>query len=242
MSTYHEDRPKHGKAKIPTGPRPAVPEHVDEPDTSPIPDVPRNSETQDLDRDAILEYLWKREQETKKAEDRDGKTRDTFLGIELAKVDEYEQRIARAQRWGGWIWGLVGVIGVVFSAGVAYSVFMGANATDAEVEDEIQKATVEHNGGIDPEATDPATHEPVGHHPDLREAIEENTAKVDVVKAKVESVESSAKKLDKRSEYQFELGKWQADSLEAERAGRRPPKKPRKLEALESDLMLGKYD
>lgn len=160
----------------------------------------------------------------------------------LVDLDAYERKIARAQKWGGWIWGLLAVVGAIFSAGVAYSVFMGANATDDEVERFVHDELADHNGGTHPETIDPETHEPIGDHPDMRKAIEANTGAVQEVKQEVGKIEKTQRKLDKRSEYQFELGRWQAEVTEAERRGRKPPRKPNKLDKLESDLMLGNYE
>ena len=160
----------------------------------------------------------------------------------LVDVEAYERKIERAQKWGGWIWGLVGLIGVIFSGGVAYAVFMGANATDDEVERFIHTEITDHNGGSHPETVDPDTHEPIGNHPDIREAVQANTGAVQEVKTEVRKIENTQKKLDKRSEYQFELGRWQTKVIEAERQRRKPPKKPKALDDLERELMLGDYE
>ena len=155
---------------------------------------------------------------------------------------EYEKKIGRIQKW-GWIWGVFAFLGTVFSAGVGYAVFLGENATDTEVEQAIEKATKKHNGGIDPQATDPDTHEPIGQHPDLRKAIESNTKIVKEINDHVlPRIETTQKKMDKRTEYQFEFTRWQARVIEAKREKRRPPRKPTRLDQLETELMLGKYD
>lgn len=160
----------------------------------------------------------------------------------LTSADAFEKKVARAQRWGGWIWAIVSIAGVLFSTGVAWSVFMGANATDDEVAAAISKEAIRHNGGTHPATIDEKTARPVGDHPDMRAAITENTRAVSEVKGSVQKIEQSQKKLDKRSEYQFELGRWQSEIEEAKRRHARPPAKPKALKDLEKSLMLGDYE
>ena len=64
------------------------------------------------------------------------KIQQPSVGPELneSEISQYEKTIKRTSRWGGWVWGALSVVGFVFTAGVAYSVFLGANATDSEVE------------------------------------------------------------------------------------------------------------
>lgn len=159
-----------------------------------------------------------------------------------AAISQYEKKIDRASKWGGWVWGAISIVALVFTTGMGYSVFMGANATDSEVEAADRASIVRHNGGVDPDAIDSETHRPVGEHPDMKEAIESNAKAVrEVVEEILPPMVETQKKLDKRSEYQFELGRWQSDVMEADRANRKAPGKPNKVKDLESDLALGKY-
>lgn len=160
----------------------------------------------------------------------------------LADAERYEKRLDRAVKWGGWVWGAMAFVGLIFSAGVAYAVFLGANATDAEVHEYLRQTVSDHNGGNHPDAIDPATQLPIGDHPDLRRAIEANSTTVQQVQQDVSKIEHTQNKLDKRSEYQFEFSRWQADVTEAERAQRKPPRKPDRLQDLERALMLGEYE
>ena len=157
-------------------------------------------------------------------------------------VAEYEKKIERAGRWGGWIWGLVSVLALIFTAGMSYAIFMGENATDSEVEAAGKAVIIDHNGGIDPEAVDAETHKPVGHHPDMRKAIESNSESLKTIEEDVlPPIVNTQKKLDKRSEYQYELTRWQNEIAEAKRQKKKPPQKPKRVRDLESDLTLGKY-
>ena len=65
-------------------------------------------------------------------------------------------------------------VGVLFSAGVAWTMFMGANATDREVQDATQASIIEHNDGVDPKSPDPVSGKPRGNHPDMRKSIKTN--------------------------------------------------------------------
>lgn len=159
-----------------------------------------------------------------------------------AEISQYEKRVQRTAKWGGWIWGLVSVVAIIFSAGVAYAVFMGENATDSEVKTMGEKIIIEHNGGVDPKTVDSKTHLPVGNHPDIREAIKLNANSIKTIEEKIlPPIVDTQKKLDKRSEYQYELTKWESRVNEAQRKRKKAPEKPPRLEKLESDLALGKY-
>ena len=116
------------------------------------------------------------------------------------------------------------VVSVVFSSGVAYSVWMGSNAMDEEVQNWIG----EHD-------------EYDRAHPPIQKELREVRTRVDNVEGAVEEVRALQNRLDKRSEYQFEFSRWQARVLEARRKRRSPPAKPAKLQQLETDLMLGHY-
>jgi len=234
---YSHIKPPHGRMKAPSSPTPRKPyTPVGAPgeilvEHTPIPEAPRTGDTNRLDQEAVLQYLWEREKRAEKhrpEEDDD--------------LERFQKKVARIQKW-GWVWGVFGFIGAVFSLGVAYAVFIGENATDTEVRDAIDEATKAHNGGIDPDAIDPSTHEPLGSHPDMREAVETNTkALKEVAEEVLPRIEGTQQKMDKRTEYQFEFSRWQADVTERERQHKRPPKKPPRLEQLETELMLGKYD
>lgn len=188
-----------------------------------------------LDVEATLSQLWEMTQrlEARPTED---------SGFDREKVDAYEERITRAQKWGGWVWGLVTIAVAIFTGGMGYAVFMGANATDAEVEKAVHDEITLHNGGTHPATIDPETHAPVGDHPDIRGDISGVQTTVDELKTQNDRMELTQRKQDKRGEYQFEFSRWQAEVTEAERKRKPRPKKPDRLRQLESDLMLGKYD
>lgn len=162
--------------------------------------------------------------------------------LDEASISSYEKKIDRARKWGGWIWGVISIVAFVFTLGVAYAVFMGANATDSEVEAADKAMIIDHNGGIDPNEIDAKTHKPVGHHPDMREDIKANTRAVIKIEEDIlPPMLATQRKLDKRSEYQYELTKWESRVNEARRKKRQPPDKPPRLEELETELALGKY-
>lgn len=153
-----------------------------------------------------------------------------------AEVSSFEKRIGFFQKW-GWV---LAAVSTVFSAGVAYAVFMGANATDDEVDTEVHQAIVKHNGFVDPSSIDAQTHRPIGEHPDLREAIKQNTSvTVELSKATSELARTQGK-LDTRSRYQYEYTKWEvkkAECRQARNCTRRDLEKPSELEKLEAELI-----
>lgn len=139
------------------------------------------------------------------------------------------------QRW-GW---LFGVLGVVFSAGIGYTLFLGSNATDKEVNDAVKGSLIQHNGGVDPNKSD-AKGRPYGHHPDLRSTIENNMRLLQENSAKLDTAVHTQAKFDTRSRYQHEFVKWQVQLIECERTNsctREDKKKPKKLDDLESQLI-----
>lgn len=192
-----------------------------------------------MDLEATLTTLLRLAQKHDQAEK---KTRAQISSSLLEDAERYEKAITRAQKWGGWIWGVISILAAIFAAGVSYAVFMGENATDDEVEKAVHEEMTDHNGGVHPETIDPSTHAPVGDHPDIREAVHGVEGKVSELNRQADRMEKTQRKLDKRSEFQFELGRWEAESMEAERKRRPRPPKPERLKKLESDLMMGKYD
>jgi len=134
-----------------------------------------------------------------------------------------------------------GIVGTIFSAGMAYTVFLGANATDDEVAEAVHHAIVEHNSGRDPSALN-GDGEPIGNHPRMRKTIDKLQEDTAQVKVDVGVIKTAQKKSDKRGEYQYEFSRWQGEILECERTRRcKPPKKPDRLKALESEIHLGKF-
>lgn len=163
---------------------------------------------------------------------------EKLAGSELseAQISSFERRVSFLQKW-GWV---LGAIGVIFSAGIAYAVFMGANATDDEVQEEVQRAVFKHNDYVDADAVDPTTHRRIGHHPDLREAIRTNTEAITALTEAQRVLADTQHKLDKRSRYQYEYTKWEVQKAECRRARnctRRDLKKPELLEQLEAELI-----
>lgn len=153
-----------------------------------------------------------------------------------ASTSGLERRLSFVQRW-GW---LAGVVGVIFSAGVGYALFLGKNATDEEVKTAVSSGIKEHNGRVDPHETDPATGYPRGHHPDMRAAIKSTAEAVDALTETQTTQGKIVEKLDKRGRYQFEYTKWEVKKAECKRernCTRRDLKKPQALETLESDLL-----
>jgi len=174
--------------------------------------------------------------------DVEGTLRKLYKGLNDVKslaaesgMGDIEQKLGRLQK-------VVVLVAAVFGAGTGYAVFIDETATDIEVIEALEQNAKDHNGGIDPEATDPTTHEPVGHHPELREAVEANAEAIKKLQEEVlPGLVDTQKKMDKRFEYQFEFSKWQALVTEAERKRQKPPAKPQKLEDIERDLLLGRY-
>lgn len=149
------------------------------------------------------------------------------------------KKLERRQKWSGPLVWLASGLAFVFSAGVAWAVFLGANATDDEVVTSVSAALVKHNGGIDPDSVDPSTHRPVGHHPDMRHAIEDNGKAIGKNSTSIGDQGRLIRKLDKRSEYQFELTLWAQEKALAKKE-RRKPIKSQRLGDLERELILQK--
>jgi len=161
----------------------------------------------------------------------------------VQKVDALDEA-ERVHRWGSVIGWVAGIVVSLFSLGVAYQLFMGANAMDTEVEARVHELDVSlrdvikrHNGGVDPHGHNPENGKPYGDHPEMRDAIESNQKAVQQIHEQVAEIEHTTEVLDKRSEYQFELTRWQARVAEAKRRRRKPPGKPKRLEDLERELM-----
>lgn len=152
-----------------------------------------------------------------------------------SKLEGYEQQIKRVRRWGGSIASIVAIGGTLISLGVAWAVFVGENATDSEVTTELNKSLVEHNGGVAPSQLDPDTLAPVGHHPDMRKAIQANTEAI-------QALIYNQKRLLLHSAYQFEWSRWQAAVAEKAREGEPLPDKPQSLDDLEAKIFRGDYD
>ncbi len=132
----------------------------------------------------------------------------------------------------------VGLIGTVFSLGMAYALFIGENATDTEVENSV----IIHNDGVDPDGVD-ENGERYGSHPKMKRATHQLQEDMGQVKVDIGEIKRAQKKSDKRGEYQFEFSRWQAKVMECERTREcKPPSKPAHLERLESDIHLGKFD
>lgn len=154
----------------------------------------------------------------------------------IAKAVSRKNIISKTLMW------IVGIVGAVFSAGMAYAVFIGENATDTEVNQKVHTSMTDHNDGLDPIALDHDGN-PFGHHPKMKKAIERLQTDTSQVKLDVSDIKRAQRKSDKRGEYQFEFSRWQAEVMECNRTRQcRPPQKPAYLKKLESDIHLGKFD
>lgn len=171
----------------------------------------------------------------KKGDSSSGSLQDEDFIASVAKSVSRKNVVGKTLMW------IAGVVGTIFSAGMAYSVFIGANATDDEVANAVNGAIIEHNSGRDPHAIN-GNGDLVGSHPEMRNAI--NTLQQDTTKVKedVADIKEAQKKSDKRSEYQYEFSRWQSEILECDRTRKcKAPKKPDALNKLESDIHLGKF-
>jgi hypothetical protein len=136
---------------------------------------------------------------------------------------------------------IAGIVGTVFSAGMAYAVFIGENATESDVSKALHHAVIEHNSGYDPEDLD-QNGVRYGSHPRMRASIESLQKDTAQVKGDVTVIKDAQKRSEKRSEYQYEFSKWQGQILECERTKKcKPPKKPPRLDTLETEIHLGKF-
>ena len=66
---------------------------------------------------------------------------------ESAELEELSKTLKRRQKIVVPLMWVVGIVGTVFSAGMAWAVFIGENATETEVEAELKAALEEHNQG-----------------------------------------------------------------------------------------------
>ena len=153
-----------------------------------------------------------------------------------AETSRLEKQLSFLQKW-GWV---LAAVGFVFTAGVTWAVWGGANATDDEVDAEVHRAIVKHNGYVDPDSVDPVTHRPLGEHPDLRAAIQENTKATSKLSDVTTELAKTQEQLDLRSKYQYEYTKWEVRKSECSRkrnCTRKDLDKPKSLEDLESELI-----
>lgn len=135
----------------------------------------------------------------------------------------------------------VTMIVFIFGAGISWQLWMANNATDAEVNAVVKSAIIEHNGGFDPNAPN-GDGQPLGDHPDMRKAINQNSETIRTVSQAVDDIQDELPKIDMRGEYQFEFARWQSDVIECERKRcKYPPPKPDRLKELERKLMFGNY-
>lgn len=131
------------------------------------------------------------------------------------------QKVLQAAGW------FVGAALALFSAGVAYQTFIGANAMDSEV----TRAVEVHNALPVPDS-----------HPEISEKLEEHKAEIEKIGKSTTSIQEKQNKIEKLTEYNYEAQKWQVNRLQCsiERC-RKKPDKPKKLEKLEEDLRYGRY-
>jgi hypothetical protein len=147
---------------------------------------------------------------------------------ESAALHRLSQSLKSQKRlWMPLAW-IISGLGLVFSAGMAWAVFAGENATDKEVRSAVDAAV----GGHAADLTDKT-------HPDIKATLQVHGQELEQLKTQTRSMDTTLKRLDKRSLYQFEVGRWQADIIECQQDShcRRPPPKPPKVKELESELM-----
>ena len=111
----------------------------------------------------------------------------------------------------------------VFSAGAGYTMWQGALATDEEV-----KTVIERHDDSDKA------------HPKLKREIYETEGRLKSAEEMLRRLEQTQARLDKRSEYQFEVTRWQMRVIEARAARRKIPPKPERLNELERELLLAR--
>jgi DNA-binding NarL/FixJ family response regulator len=157
-------------------------------------------------------------------------------------VEAMAKKVAKKWTLGKILMWAVGSIGGIFSAGMAYALMVGENATDTEVTEAIHQMVVEHNGGVDPnEKTKNGV--PFGHHPDMKEDLKKVKADTEEIKEDVAEIGTSQKRSEKREKYQFLMSRYQTELIECQKKrGCKPSKKPPELDTLEAELLLGNYD
>ena len=165
-----------------------------------------------------------------------------------AGVDEEDllesvvKKVAKKWTVGKVLMWIAGSVGTIFSLGMTYALMVGANATDAEVEQAVHEMVIEHNGGIDPKKEGPDGL-PVGHHPDIKEDLKEVKNDTESIKLKVDTIETSQNRSEKREKYQFMMSRYQTELIECQRKrGCKAPKKSPELSEIETELLLGNYD
>lgn len=153
------------------------------------------------------------------------------------EADAYEKGLHGWRRWSGPLGSVSGVLGAVFAAGIGWAVFAGENATDTEVGEAVESSRREHNGGVLEAEIDPADGIPYGPHPELQQAVHDNAKAIHDLAANQKADAKQDERMDKRVKYLYELGRWEAQSLERERKGLKPKPRPDNLDVLESDLI-----
>lgn len=205
-----------------------IPESVFEDDT---PIKPFLTEQGTMDVDRTLKYVV-RELTEERRHRADSDSTQTSMREVAKNVTDYK-----------WLWGgasIVSIIGSLFMAGITLQLWLGANATDAEVDQKVEAALIEHNRGVDPGATDPRTHAPVGDHPDLHKQSAKQDEAIRKLTVQTETLTSTQQKLRCLTEFQLAFTQWQSDVIEKVRRRRRPPGKPPELQRMENDLLKGR--
>lgn len=220
----------------PRVPRPGVPSEIIE-DLTPPPPPPPGPGGQGIDQSAVLHYVWEKLHWAEKIEQERARRGDDVVEEETTA---FERGVRRWHAMGTYVVAAFTVAGALVSGGIAYQMWIGANATDAEVTKAIGEEIRRHNGGRLWSDIDPTTGQPFGDHPDMRAAIRANEVAVGKMTRALDETASTQRRLDLRSEYLFEHARWQVEVTEAERRGRSAPRKPERLEELERALMLGR--
>lgn len=207
------------------------PFHIDRP--------PEAGDPPHLDIEATLREMYMTMQALQADVARGGSSSESLRDDEF--ITSVAKSVSRKNIVGKTLMWIAGGVGTIFSMGMAYAVFMGANATDDEVEKSVKDAIIEHNSGNDPHALN-AKGELIGSHPKMRQSIEDLKSDTAQVKNDVSDIKEAQKKSDKRGEYQYEFSRWQGEIIECERKKNcKAPKRPDTLKRLESEIHLGKF-
>lgn len=144
----------------------------------------------------------------------------------MSRLDARLERLSQAlpdapadAPWGKWLQAVAAAVVAVFGAGVGFAAWQAQNATDDELDAAVETLTKSH-----------ARYEAMDV--ELAGATQANADAI-------EELSKGQKRLRRLAEYQYEFAKWRADVEDDRAKGRRPRKKPPRLEQLERALLTG---